>query len=216
MVIIKWVLLLCVLYVRAADRLERVEAKTVRRLNHNISVPRPRGVLLHQHTCTGPQHSHLRTPPFWVRTCRGCWGARERQRESVATARRQEEAILLLRSCVAIRRVVDSAPMRTVPPLSCRWCACLCSTHTNTLTWNPYTVCWCATKKLQFLAKKHLRSTRDYYKPGFKECAATIFAFPPSPRRRPQVSGATFHFIPRVISEETNQEWIVRGQTGSH
>lgn len=119
------------LYVRAADRLERVEAKTVRRLNHNISVLRPRGVLLHQHTCTGPQHSHLRTPPFWVRTCRGCWGARERQRERAwpqHEGRRRQSCyfgpVWRYEGLWTVRRCEPS------PPLSCRWCACLCSTHT--------------------------------------------------------------------------------------
>ena len=34
--------------------MERVEAKTVRRLNHNISEPRPRGVLLVHHTTHTP------------------------------------------------------------------------------------------------------------------------------------------------------------------
>lgn len=73
------------LYVRAADRLERVEAKTFRRLNHNISVLRPRGGLLvqqqHPYTCTNTvlTSTHHRQEPDASGSGRAVGKLRERE-----------------------------------------------------------------------------------------------------------------------------------------
>lgn len=71
------------LYVRAADRLERVEAKTVRRLNHNIFVRPPRGVL-HTVLVSWAQHKYQR------RCCR--YRQRRRTVQPYAKGRARERA----------------------------------------------------------------------------------------------------------------------------